>query len=105
MRYALKRFSREKGEYIEFIDEKGRVIDKKGKVKSSQKKYSIVMTESDLQLFSDYLEEKTFGLMTPIKNVWNSGAWGKTKVIGGTALALGTTGALLGNHIVNNDND
>lgn len=101
MRYALKRFSREKGEYIEFIDEKGRVIDKKGKVKSSQKKYSIIMTESDLQLFSDYLEEKTFGLMTPIKNVWNSGA----KVIGGTALALGTTGALLGNHIVNNDND
>lgn len=152
MIYSTKRFSFKGGEYVEFIDEKGRVIGKNGKTKylktaknkvtellktkkgkaiagtvalgtavgagvaATRKKY---MTEKELKEFSEFLEERNYALLNlggltksitnPISNTWKSGIRGKAKVIGGatlgTAAALGTAGAMMGNHMVNNDNN
>lgn len=148
MIYSTKRFSFKGGEYVEFIDEKGKVIGKNGKTQylktaknkatellktkkgkaiagtvalgtavgaglAARKKY---MTEKELKEFSEFLEERNYALnlggltksiTNPISNIWKSGALGKAKVIGGatlgTAAALGTAGAMIGNHLVNNE--
>ena len=150
MIYSTKRFSFKGGEYVEFIDEKGKVIGKNGKTQylktaknkatelrktkegkgiagtvalgtavgagvTARKKY---MTEKELKEFSEFLEERNYAfnlggiaksITNPVANTWKSGAIGKAKVIGGatlgTAAALGTAGAMIGNHLVNNDNN
>lgn len=150
MIYSTKRFSFKGGEYVEFIDEKGKVIGKNGKTQylktaknkatellktkkgkviagtvalgtavgagvAARKKY---MTEKELKEFSEFLEERNYAfnlgglaksITNPVANTWKSGALGKAKVIGGatlgTAAALGTAGAMIGNHMVNNDNN
>ena len=150
MIYSTKRFSFKGGEYVEFIDEKGKVIGKNGKTQylktaknkatellkkkkgkaiagtvalgtaigagvTARKKY---MTEKELKEFSEFLEERNYAfnlggiaksITNPVANTWKSGALGKAKVIGGatlgTAAALGTAGAMIGNHLVNNDNN
>ena len=150
MIYSTKRFSFKGGEYVEFIDENGKVIGKNGKTQhlktaknkttellktkkgkyiaggalalgtigagvAARKKY---MTEKELKEFSEFLEERNYAfnlgglaksITNPVANTWKSGALGKAKVIGGatlgTAAALGTAGAMMGNHMVNNDNN
>lgn len=152
MIYSTKRFSFKGGEYVEFIDEKGKVIGKNGKTQylktaknkvtkllktkkgkakaiagtvalgtavgagvAARKKY---MTEKELKEFSEFLEERNYAfnlgglaksITNPVANTWKSGALGKAKVMGGatlgTAAALGTAGAMVGNHMVNNDNN
>lgn len=37
--------------------------------------------------------QKKFGVLGAIGKTWKSGAWGKTKVLGGAALATGAVGA------------
>ena len=82
---------------------------------AARKKY---MTEKELKEFSEFLEERNYAfnlgglaksITNPVANTWKSGALGKAKVIGGatlgTAAALGTAGAMMGNHMVNNDNN
>lgn len=82
---------------------------------AARKKY---MTEKELKEFSEFLEERNYAfnlgglaksITNPVANTWKSGALGKAKVIGGatlgTAAALGTAGAMMGNRMVNNDNN